>query len=112
MRYLVTGEYVEPGPLLPPEKVVEMVENAVLPGLQMLAQMEGEGKVVAGGVHASARTGTMIVETDSHDAIDKLIVSLPFWGLLKWTVTPLVTFADRAKWEGEMVAELKKNLKR
>jgi hypothetical protein len=54
----------------------------------------------------------MIVETDSHDAIDKLIGSLPFWGLLKWTVTPLVTVADRAKREGEMVAELKKNLKR
>ncbi len=110
MRYLVTGAYVEPGPLLPPDKVVQMVENVVLPSLQSLAQMESDGKVIAGGIHAGARVGTMIVEAGSHEEVDQLIGRLPFWGLLRWTVTPLVSFGDRAQWEGELVKQLKKQL--
>lgn len=39
-RYLVTGEYVDPGPLLPPEQLVQMVEEMVLPSLEALAKLE------------------------------------------------------------------------
>ena len=110
MRYLVTGTYVEPGPLLPPDRVVDMLEKIVLPSLQNLAKMEQDGKVLAGGIHVAGRVGTMIVEADSNEEVDRLIGKLPFWGLLRWTVTPLVSFNDRAKWEGELIKEMKKSV--
>ncbi len=110
MRYLVTGQYVEPGPLLPPDKVVEMVENVAIPSLQMLAKLESDGKIVAGGIHTAARTGTMIVEAASHQEVDEMVGQIPFWGLLHWTVTPLVAFSDRARFEAGLMAELKKRL--
>jgi hypothetical protein len=110
MRYLVTGQYVEPGPLLPPDKVVFMVQEAVLPSLELLARMEAEGKILAGGVHSGGRIGTMIVEAASNEELDGLLGKLPFWGLLRWTVVPLTGFADRAKWESQAVADMKKRM--
>jgi hypothetical protein len=29
MQYLVTGEFIDPGPLLPPEQLVEMIRQAI-----------------------------------------------------------------------------------
>ena len=110
MQYLVTGEYVEPGALLPLDKVVEMVENAAVPSLRALAQLQQDGTILAGGIHVAARTGTMILEAESPEAADQILGRLPFWGLLRWTVTPLVSFSDRADWEAQAVAELKQRL--
>ncbi len=110
MQYLVTGTYNEPGPLLPPEKVVEMVENVVVPSLEIISQMQKDGKMLAGGIHAGSRVGTMIVEAASNEEVDQMIGKIPFWGLLRWTITPLVSFSDRAKWEAEGVKEMKKRL--
>jgi hypothetical protein len=87
-----------------------MVENVAIPSLQVLAKLESDGKIVAGGVHTAARTGTMIVEAASHQEVDELIGHIPFWGLLHWTVTPLVGFGDRAKFESGLIAERKKKL--
>ena len=40
MRFLVTGEWVEVGALLPPEQTVGVLEDVVHPSLEMLAHWE------------------------------------------------------------------------
>ena len=110
MRYLVTGKYNEPGPMLPPDRVAAMLEEIILPSLKILAQWEADGTMVAGGVQLTSRTGTMIIEAASNDALDKMVAQLPFWGMLTWTAVPLTSFAERAKVEGDLLADLKKRL--
>ena len=40
MRFLVTGEAVDVGPVLPPAQVVQFIENVINPSLEMIAQWE------------------------------------------------------------------------
>jgi hypothetical protein len=49
MQYLVTEELIDPGPLLPPDQVVAMMRQAVLPSLDALINLKSEGKIIAGG---------------------------------------------------------------
>lgn len=46
-----------------------------------------------------------------NDEANRVLMSLPFWGLVKWTVTPLQSFRDRAVDEGKAIAQLKATLK-
>ena len=108
MRYLVTGTYVEPGPLLPPQQVVQMLEQVVIPSLESMAALEKEKRIVAGGVLTGAREGVLIIEASSHEEVTRTLMNLPFWGLLKWQVTPIESFEFRAKLEREGVARMKK----
>ena len=102
MKYLVQGEYVEPGPLMPQEQVMKMIEGVVIPSLDMLARWEEEGKIT-GGLAVGARRGVFVMEASSHEEVDKMLQSLPFWGLLKWEVTALHSFKGRANQEREAV---------
>ena len=36
MRYLVAGEYVDPGPLLPPQGVAQLVEQLTTPSFEVV----------------------------------------------------------------------------
>jgi hypothetical protein len=47
-----------------------------------------------------------IAEAASHDELDRMLRSLPMWGLFKWEVTALETFAGRAAQEREFVQRL------
>jgi hypothetical protein len=49
MQYLVTGEFVEPGPLLPPDQVAGMLRQVVVPSHDALTNLRSEGKLLAGG---------------------------------------------------------------
>ena len=48
MKFLVTTESIEVGPMLQPQQSLEIIEQLVLPSLQMFAQWEQEGKVQGG----------------------------------------------------------------
>ena len=62
MRYLVIGEYVDPGPLLPPQQVVQLVEQLVIPSAEALENLEDEKKVLGGGFVVGARAGAFILD--------------------------------------------------
>ena len=49
MQYLVTMDFVDPGPLLPIQQYVGMMRAAVLPGHKALINLKSEGKILAGG---------------------------------------------------------------
>ena len=110
MRYFVTGEYVEPGPLMQPQQVAQMIDQLVIPSLEKMAALEKEKKIVAGGIVTGARAGLFVIEASSNEEVTKLLMSFPFWGLLKWDVKPLDSFDNRAKREREDIDRLKKTV--
>ena len=111
-RYLVTGEYVDPGPLLPPEQLVQMVEQMVLPSFDALAKLEEQKKVLGGGIVCGARAGAFIVDVASNTELNQLLQGLPMWGLVKFTATPLQTFRERAADERKAMDQMKASVKK
>src|SRR5262249_23267944 len=96
MQYLVTMEFVEPGPLFPAQQLGQMVEQTILPSFDLLASLQAEGKLVAGGVLAGTRTAVFVLEAASNDELDQMVEGIPWWGVMKTSVTPLQDFAKRA----------------
>lgn len=92
MLFLVTGENIDAGYLLPPDQLVQIGEQALVPSFQILAQWEAEGRI-KGGVHPGERDGAIIIEADSFEELDDMMNSLPFFGLIKWSTQPLIPFS-------------------
>ena len=107
MSYLVTAEYVDPGPLLPPQQLAQLIEQLVIPSFEALAKLEDEKKVLGGGIYAAARAGAFVLDVASHDEANRVVQSLPFWGVLKWTLVPLQGFRERAADERQAMERLK-----
>ena len=55
MQYLVTEELINPGPLLPPDQLVGIMRQWVLPSMDTLISLKSEGKIIAGGVPVGQR---------------------------------------------------------
>jgi hypothetical protein len=89
MLFHVQGEWIELGHATPPQHVVGVLEGAVIPSLRMLAQWQDEGQILAGGVYPGERAGAWIFEAGSASEMGSLLSSLPFWGMMKWTVRAL-----------------------
>jgi hypothetical protein len=49
MHYLVTEELIDPGPLLPPDQLLGIMRQWVLPSMDALINLKSEGKIIAGG---------------------------------------------------------------
>lgn len=107
MLYLAQFEYVEPGPLYPPEKVVDMVANAITASLDQVAELERAGKIRAAGVLAGSKGSAMIVDADDHGDLSRVLQSLPFWSIMRVAVTPLQSFSERASQEKQAVEFLR-----
>jgi muconolactone delta-isomerase len=99
MQYLVTMNFVEPGPLLPPEQMVGMMRSAILPTLETLERLDSEGIILGGGHPVGERAVKFVVEAESNGELDELLHELPAWGVLKTRVTPLRRFEDRVETE-------------
>ncbi len=106
MKYLVTGSE-GPG-FASPEEAVEVLEKGILPMFDALMKLEADKKILAGGLPVGDRALVFILEASSHEEADQLLRDLPAWGVLKWTVTPLQSFAGRAKKERRVVKDFKK----
>src|ERR1700756_3900982 len=105
--FLVTGEYVEPGPLLPPQQVVQVVENAVFPSFEAIAKLQDQKKILAGGLLTGARAGVFIMEAASSLDVSRMLLELPFWGMVKWDVKPLDPVRERLAEERKSIDHLK-----
>jgi muconolactone delta-isomerase len=95
VQYLVTQEFVDPGPLLPPDQFLGMMRQAVLPGHEAISSLRSEGKILAGGFPVGERAIAFIIEADSPKELDASLQGMPFWGITKTKVTPLQNFEDR-----------------
>ena len=110
MQYLVTQELVDPGPLLPPDRLLEMYRTAVLPGHEALINLKSEGKVIAGGYPVGERAIAIVVEADSPKELDSLLLETPFWGITKTKATPLQDFEDRRELDRQAAEQIERSL--
>jgi hypothetical protein len=90
MRFLVTIDGSDIGVGMPPERLVQVVDQMIVPSLEKLAQWEQEGRI-HGGAYTAARAGVFMIDADSSDEVDQLVTSLPYWGLVKVDVKPLIS---------------------
>jgi len=98
MRYLVIGENIDAGYLLPPDHVAAAVEGAVIPSFRILAKLEQEGRLW-GGLFPGERGGAFVLDVESPEQLNQVVGELPFSGLVKWQVKALIDFntgADQA----------------
>jgi hypothetical protein len=105
MQYLVEGTG-GPG-FTSPAETITVLEQAILPDFDILIKMQAEGKILAGGLPVGGRAFVFIIEAASNDEADRIVRSIPFWGLLQWTVTPLQSVSARADIERANLAALK-----
>ena len=110
MQYLVTMDFVDPGPLLPIQQYVGMMRQAVLPGHKALLNLKSEGKILAGGYPVGERAIAFIVEADSPKELDSLLMEIPFWGITKTKVTPLQEFEDRRDQDQQVAEQVEQSL--
>jgi muconolactone delta-isomerase len=110
VQYLVAGEYVEPGPLLPSEQVVVMIQQLILPSHDALTNLKAEGKLIAGGYSVGERAGAFIFDVESNEELDSLLQSLPFWGLIKFRVTPLEEIEGRRERDRQQAEQIEQML--
>ncbi len=90
MRFLVTLDGSDLGVGMPPERLGQVLDQMVIPGIEKLAQWEQEGRIHGGG-YTAARGGVFMIDADSSDEVDQLVTSLPHWGLIKVDVKPLIS---------------------
>jgi muconolactone delta-isomerase len=90
MRFLVTIDGSDLGVGMPPERLAQVLDQMVVPGIEKLAQWEQEGRIHGGG-YTAARGGVFMIDADSSDEVDQLVTSLPHWGLVKVDVKPLIS---------------------
>ena len=93
MRFLVTIDGSNVGAGLPPERIAQVRQQMVVPGVEKLAQWEQEGKIHGGGF-TGARGSVFVVEANSNEEVDHLITTLPHWGLVKVDVKPLIPMSS------------------
>ena len=104
--YLVT---TSDGPgFASPDEVVDVLEKGILPTFKLLAKLQAEKKIVAGGLPAGSRKLYLMVEAASHDEVDRMLRSLPAWGVFSWKVTPLQSLQGRADMERDILESLRK----
>ncbi|MHC4321631.1 MAG: muconolactone Delta-isomerase family protein [Planctomycetota bacterium] len=106
--YMVSGTFIDPGPMLQPQQMAPIIEKLIIPSLEIIAKWEEEGKVLGGGLPLGDRAGLIIIKASSNTEVDNLLQGLPFWGLLKWEVTPLVSYKERIIQARKTLEELKK----
>ena len=112
MQYLVTGEFIDPGPLLPPDQLAGMLRQAVLPSHDVLTNLKAQGKLLAGGYAVGERAAAFIFEVDSNEELDSLLQNLPYWGVIKFKVTPLQDVEGRSERDRQQVEQLEQILQR
>ncbi|MGH2370108.1 MAG: muconolactone Delta-isomerase family protein [Chloroflexota bacterium] len=107
MQYLVITDSITVDLQVPPQAVAALIEGQVIPTLQRLAQLLQERRILAGGLPAGLRQFAFIVEAGSNDELTELVESLPLWGQLKWTITPLESWEHHAAFIQRTADQLK-----
>ncbi len=103
MIYMVMMKLREEGYGGSSEESLSIIDQAVLPSLQMLKDLEKKGKVM-GGFFNAQRSGAMMVQAEDDDELDEILVNLPVWGIFDFEVVNLESFQD-AMARDEKVAE-------
>src|SRR5262245_41747120 len=95
MEYLVDMQLADSSRSTTPAEGLMLLEQYILPTLELCQQLAGEQRIVAGGPVSGAIALAFIIRADSAREIDAIVTGLPVWPRMVTRVTPLTTFADR-----------------
>jgi len=87
-----------------------MIRQAILPSHDALTNLKAEGKLIAGGYSVGERAGAFIFEVDSNEELDSLLQGLPYWGLIKFRVTPLQEVEGRRERDRQQAEQIEQSL--
>jgi len=101
MLYMVTFEYVETGPLYPPDKIPKLVDKGIGMSLDAVVALSKQqnSPFKAGGVFAGSKSSVMILDVSGHKELSETIQSFPFWSIMTVRVVPLQSFDERQQQE-------------
>ena len=104
MKYLVTLEWIDPmgNGASAPKEFAQVLDQAVGPSMQVLANLTEQKKILAGGVLSGERAATFVVDAASNVEATELVQSIPFWAFCKWKVTPLESFQHHAAFASQL----------
>ncbi len=103
MLYLVEAENIDG--LIPMKDVPDYINHIVIPSYEELMKLESQNKI-KGGLLAGQRAGAFVVEASSNEDLGKVLKSIPFWGMVKWKVTPLQSFKSALEQDGHIAKML------
>ena len=109
MLYLVSMAALETS-LLPSDQNVQILEKQLIPGIEAIIKLQDEKTILAGGVVVGGKSGVFIIEAASNEDLDRLLLSLPQWNLVKVDVTPLQSYSSRLPRSRETLKRLKATL--
>ncbi len=89
---------------------IAFIEQFILPTLELCQRLETEKKILAGGPLGGAVALALILRADSNREVDGLVESLPVWPRMETTITPLISFDDRAQALRSRLQQLKGRL--
>lgn len=90
-----------------PQEGIVLIEQFILPTLELCKRLETEKRIVAGGPVSGAVALSLIVSAESVQELDDLITSLPVRQRMETTVTPLTTFDARMQTVRARLEQLK-----
>jgi muconolactone delta-isomerase len=99
-QYLVRMDITRADPLLPVERLVGVIREAVLPSVESLVELKTRGKVLTGGYPIGEGAIVFIVETDSEEELNEILKGLPLSEVAEAKVTPLRTFEELRRVDG------------
>ncbi len=103
MLYLIEAENIDG--LIPMKEVPDYINHIVIPSYEQLIKLELENKI-KGGLLAGQRAGAFVMEASSSEDVGKILRGIPFWGMVKWTVTPLQSFKSAMEQDGQIAKML------
>src|SRR5262249_35548254 len=72
-----------------------LIEQYILPSLELCQKWQADEKLLAGGPVSGSIQLAIVLEVESVQELDELIESLPLWPLMETSVIPLTTFEGR-----------------
>jgi hypothetical protein len=106
MQYLIEAENIDG--LIPMAEVTDYLSHIVIPSYEQLIKWESENKI-KGGLLAGQRAGAFVIDASSNEELGKLLKGIPFWGMVKWKVTPLQSFKSALEQDGNIAKMLSGN---
>ncbi len=108
--YLVTMESVPISPAVAKRPMLNVMETMLIPGFQSLVDLMDKQVVLAGGAISGVKSVAFIVQAQSNDELNKMLMQLPLWDLMKTTVIPLDSLSSRLSCEKQNLDALKNSL--
>ena len=79
--------------------------------MEAVAKLQDQKKILAGGLVTGDRAVVLMLEAASNMDVSRLLLELPFWGIVKWDVKPLDPIRERVVEERKGIDHLKQMFK-